>query len=296
MSTYCHNVSLVLSGGGARGYAHIGAIEVLEERGYKICSVCGTSMGALVGGIYCTGQIETVKEWALSLTRRDILSLADWSVGNNHLIKGDKIINRLMQIVPDRPIEELPIPYRAVAADLSTCRELVFSRGSLYRAIRASISIPSFFKPITAGTHLLVDGSVSNPLPLNRIVRQKGDLLFAVDVNAPLSKEVESLQSRAIAYKQGQLSTLWSEKIMRRFTTEHPGSNYFSLLASAFAMMVMRASVQSKKITPPDLCAEMPMNRFGMFEFDRAANIIRAGREAMSAALDTWESKQDPHF
>lgn len=284
------SVALVLSGGGARGYAHIGAIEALEARGYRITSLSGTSMGSLVGGLYCTGHLAEAKAWALTLKRRDMLALADWSVSSNHLVKGDKIMERLMQIAPDQSIESLPIPYRAVAADLTTGREVVFSRGSLYRAIRSSISIPSVFKPVSGCGHLLVDGSVANPLPLNRVVRSPGDLLVAIDVNGPVSEEVEQLKLEAGERRRHTRYAQWGERVLSQLLNSKNGSNYFSLLGSAAAMMVLRLSVMSKKITPPDVYAVIPMNRFGIFEFDQASRIIRAGRQAMDAALDAYEA------
>ena len=118
------NVALVLSSGGARGYAHIGAIEALERRGYRITSIAGTSMGALIGGLYCAGDLQKVKEWMFTLNKRQILSLIDWSLSTNHLVKGERIIDTLKQIVPDINIEQLDIPFRAVAADLQTQREV----------------------------------------------------------------------------------------------------------------------------------------------------------------------------
>lgn len=281
-------VSLVLSGGGARGYAHIGAIEVLEERGYPIRSVSGTSMGALIGGIYCAGRLPQAKAWALTLTRRHVLALADWAVSSNYLVKGDKVMERLSDIVPDQPIEDLPIAYRAVASDLTTCREVVFRRGSLCRAIRASISIPSLFRPVQAGCHLLVDGSVANPLPLNRAVRSEGDLLIAVDVNGPLNEAVEQLKQQASERRGRKMP--WAERVMAQLLAGHIGGNYVSLLTSVSAMMVMRLSVVSRKVTPPDVCATIPMNHFGLLEFDQADRIIRAGRQAMTQALDEWEA------
>ena len=148
------NVALVLSSGGARGYAHIGAIEALEERGYHITAVAGASMGSLIGGMYCLGQLAEVKEWLFSLTRRDVVSLLDFTLSTNSLLKGDKVIRTLKEMVPDTPIESLPIPFRAIAADLVTQREVVFSKGSIYRAIRSSISMPSILKPIKVAHHI----------------------------------------------------------------------------------------------------------------------------------------------
>ena len=135
-------VALVLSSGGARGYAHVGAIKALEERGYRIASVAGASMGALVGGVYCTGKLDELTEWFCKLTKREVLSLIDVSLAKSYVMKGEKLMNTIGTMVNDARIEKLDIPFRAIAADLVTQREVVFSKGSIERAIRSSISMP----------------------------------------------------------------------------------------------------------------------------------------------------------
>lgn len=177
------NVALVLSSGGPRGFAYIGAIEALEEHGYTITSIAGTSIGSLVGGIYAAGKLAEFKEWLYSLNAWEVFSLMDLSIGKNHFVKGERIIEAIMEIVPNVKIEDLPIPYRAVATDLYTGREVVFDHGPLFRAIRASISIPSLFRPVKYGLTTLIDGAIVNCLPLNRVERTEGDLLVAFDVN-----------------------------------------------------------------------------------------------------------------
>ncbi len=142
------DVALVLSSGGPRGWAYIGAIEELESRGYNITSVAGTSIGSLIGGIYAAGKFEDVKEWLFSLDAWKVFNLMDLSLSKNHLVKGDKVIDAIMEIVPNVNIEDLNIPYRAVAADLYTGEEVVFDRGPLFEALRSSISTPSLFRPL----------------------------------------------------------------------------------------------------------------------------------------------------
>ena len=190
------NVALVLSSGGPRGFAYIGAIEALEEHGYTITSVAGTSMGSLVGGIYAAGKLPEFKEWLYSLDAWEVFSLMDLSIGKNHFVKGDKVIDAIMQIVPNVNIEELKIPYSAVATDLYTGREVVFDRGPLFAAIRASISIPSLFRPVKYGLTTLIDGAISNCLPLNRVHRTEGDLLVAFDVNDVNEEEINLILRR----------------------------------------------------------------------------------------------------
>lgn len=189
-------VSLALSSGGPRGFAYIGAIEELTLRGYQIGSVAGTSIGSLVGGIYAAGKLEEFKEWLFALDAWKVFTLMDLSIGKNHLVKGERIIEAMMEIVPDVDIESLPIPFRAVATDLYTGEEVVFDRGKLFEAIRASISIPSLFRPVKHGLTTLVDGCIANCLPLDRVVRSEGDILVAFDVNDVDVAEIRSILAR----------------------------------------------------------------------------------------------------
>ena len=177
------SVALVLSSGGPRGLAYIGAIEVLQSRGYTIHSVAGTSMGSLVGGVFAAGKLAEFKEWITTLDGWKVFSLMDFSLSKNHFVKGDKIMDAIKCIVPDVDIESLEIPYRAVATDISTGEEVVFSSGKLFDAIRASISIPSLFRPVPYGMSMLIDGCMVNCLPLNRVVRSEDDILVAFDTN-----------------------------------------------------------------------------------------------------------------
>ena len=174
--------ALVLASGGSRGLAHIGAIEVLEERGFEITSVAGASMGALVGGLYAAGGLDAFKEWMKTVDRMKVLFLMDFTIGNGGFVKGDKVISELESIIPDKRIEDLDIPFAAVATDIRHRKEAVFDKGSLYDAIRSSISLPSVFTPNRIGNMLLIDGGVVNPIPLNRVARTPGDLLVAVDL------------------------------------------------------------------------------------------------------------------
>ena len=176
-------VALALSSGGPRGFAYIGALEVLAERGYEVTAVAGTSMGALVGGIYAAGHLAEFKTWLLSLNTRKVFSLVDWSLSMSHLVKGEKIIEAIKEVVPDVQIEDMALPFSAIATDLYTGEEVVFDKGDLFSAIRASMSIPSLFKPVQNGATVLIDGHSSNCLPLNRVKRTKGDILVGFDTN-----------------------------------------------------------------------------------------------------------------
>ena len=176
-------VALALSSGGARGLAHIGAIEELEAHGYRITSVAGCSMGALIGGVYAAGKLKEFREWMKTIDRKKMLELTDFSFSLNHIVKGTRIIEAIMEFVPDMAIEDLPIPYCCVATDWKSGREVVFNKGSLFEAIRASISLPSFYEPVQKDGMILIDGGVVNPIPLNRVKRKEGDILVGVDVS-----------------------------------------------------------------------------------------------------------------
>lgn len=290
--SHTRKVALVLSSGGARGYAHIGAIRALLQMGYDITSVAGTSMGALVGGLYCAGKLDEAEQWFKSLTRREVISLTDISLGKNYLVKGERVMHTLEEFAPDRLIEDLAIPFRAVAADLVSQREVVFSKGSLYRAMRASISMPSVFKPIKIAHHVLVDGGMVNPLPLNRAPRTEGDLLVSVNVSAPASMEIEEEREiKRQRERQGRSILLSLQRFISSFVPDKVTSNYLTLMSSAISLQIQRNTVMAQKLTPPDVAINIPMNRFGVFDFDRAEEIIQTGYELTLKALKEWEGK-----
>ncbi len=177
-------ISLVLSSGGAKGYAHIGVIKALEEEGYKIVSVAGTSMGALVGGLYAAGKLDEAYDWLRGIDNWEVFKLADLkNISKSGLINGEYIFEELHRIVGDVKIEDLRIPFCAVAADLDSGEEVVFRKGRLVDAIRASISLPLFFSPYAIKKKRFVDGGVVNGLPLNRIAHVEGSRLMAVNLD-----------------------------------------------------------------------------------------------------------------
>ena len=192
------DVALVLSSGGPRGFAYIGAIEELESRGYNITSVAGCSIGSLVGGIYAAGGLQDFKKWLFRLDNSRLMSLLDVSLSKSYLVKGDKVISAIKEVVPDVNIEDLRIPYAAVATDLYTGEEVVFREGKLFDAIRASISIPSLFRPVTYGRHKLIDGGAVNTAPFSIVRRNGHDILVSFDVNRldsnKIAKNLEDLQ------------------------------------------------------------------------------------------------------
>jgi len=197
-------VSLVLGSGGARGYAHIGAIEELRAQGFDIRSVAGSSMGALVGGIYAGGKLDAYRDWARALQRLDVLRLLDWTFSGGGFIKGDRVIEQIKSLIGDIRIEDLPISYTAVAVDLYAQREVWFSRGPLFDAIRASIAIPTVFRPHHYEGRTLVDGGLLNPVPITPTLRDLTDCTIAIDVNAPAESLSAAATTPALAVASGE--------------------------------------------------------------------------------------------
>lgn len=175
-------VALVLGSGGARGYAHIGVIEVLEEQGYEIIAIAGCSMGALVGGIYAAGKLQAYKDWVTGLSQFDLFKLLDFSLSSPGAIRGEKIFAVVDKMLEKVRIEDLPIAYTAVATDLLAHKEVWFQEGSLSRAIRASVAIPSFFTPVMIGGRVLVDGALLNPLPIIPTIAAHADMILGVNL------------------------------------------------------------------------------------------------------------------
>lgn len=278
------DVALVLSGGGARGYAHIGAIEVLQEHCYNITSVAGTSMGALVGGLFAAGKLEELKDIVLNVSKRQIFSLVDVSIGLDHIATAEKLRKLLDDMTSGKNIEDLPIPFCCSASDLVSGREHIFRSGSLSEAIRASISIPGVFSPVRINDEVLVDGSVHNTLPLNRVERHKNDLLVAVNVSGPDNNFQPPKPKATTAKEQG---TLWGKvKEKLPFLNMQLSDNYLKVTFRVAQLSVQNNTQMALALTPPDICMNMPMDSFGLMEFDRGREIIDYGRREMEKTLE----------
>ncbi|WP_315809353.1 patatin-like phospholipase family protein [Pseudomonas sp. C9-3] len=176
-------IALVLGSGGARGYAHIGVIEEIERRGYEVVCIAGCSMGAVIGGIYAAGKLGEYRDWVESLDYLDVLRLLDVSFRLG-AIRGERVFGKIHELLGEINIEDLPIPYTAVATDLTNQQEIWFQEGCLHQAMRASAAIPSLFTPVMQGTRMLVDGGLLNPLPIVPVVSTHADLIVAVNLNA----------------------------------------------------------------------------------------------------------------
>ncbi len=280
------NVALALSSGGARGLAHIGAIEELEAQGYHISSIAGCSMGALIGGVYAAGKLNEFREWMKTIDRKKMLGLIDFSLSLNHLVKGTRIIEAIMEFVPDVNIEDLPIPYCAVATDLKAGREVMFRKGSLFKAIRASISLPSFYEPVKRNDMILIDGGIINPLPLNRVKRQAGDMLVGVDVSGHDYKAQWDELQRLTAIQKHDKSL--KTKILDMLIPDDIEFNYYTVLSRASSLMIRQNSILMTRLMNPDILIDIQMNRYGTFDFDKSEKLIAIGRQKAAAAIDRY--------
>ena len=282
------DVALVLSSGGARGLAHIGVIEELESQGYHITSIAGCSMGALIGGVYAAGKLPEFREWMKTIDRKKMLELTDFSFSLNHLVKGTRIIKAIMEFVPDVPIEHLPIPYCAVATDWKAGREVVISKGSLFEAIRASISLPSFYEPVRRDDMILIDGGVVNPIPLNRVKRHPGDLLVGVDVSGHDYKAQWEKQHRQAEIQKHDKSL--KAKLLDMITPDNIDFNYYTLLSRTSSIMIRQNSLLMAQLTKPDLLIDIQMSRYGSFDYDKSEQLITVGHNKARKALETLEA------
>jgi NTE family protein len=283
------DIALALSSGGARGLAHIGVIEELEAQGYHITSMAGCSMGALIGGVYAAGKLEEFRDWMKTIDKKKMLELTDFSLSLNHLVKGTRIIKAIMEFVPDVRIEDPPIPYCAVATDWISGREVVIDKGSLFEAIRASISLPTFYEPVRRDGMILIDGGVVNPIPMNRVQRHEGDLLVGVDVSGHDYKaQWEKMQKQA--EKQKHDKSL-KAKLLDMIIPDNIEFNYYTLLSRTSSIMIRQNSLLMAQLTKPDILIDIQMSRYGSFDYDKSERLINIGRNKARKSLAAIQSQ-----
>jgi NTE family protein len=212
-----------------------------------------------------------------TIDKKKIHQLYDFSFSLNHIVKGDRIMKALKQIVPDKNIENLSIPYCAIATDAVSGKEVIFRKGSMYQAIRASISIPVFFNPVRQGERMYLDGGLVNPLPLNRLKRDKKALLVAIDVSGH-DYEGEVMMNRII--RQRNLDHSFALSILNKMLPHDLDLdlNYITLLNRTTSIMIHQNTKLALKVTPPDIYVEIPMSRYSTFDFDKSERLIAIGR------------------
>lgn len=290
-------VSLVLSSGGARGLAHVGVIEELERRGYQIGEIAGCSAGALVGGMFSAGRMPEFKDWICNLDRIDVFSLMDFTFSSRGFIKGEKVYNALKKVVPDCQIEDLPIPFSCNAVEVHTGKEYVFRKGSLYKAIRASGSIPSVFLPAKIEKNHFIDGGVLNPVPISLLSDPEETLVVVVDVNG-LENEFIPPPKKDESGKQFISLPSWLKDYqskMRQFFPDEKKSDsktsYSSLdlVTRSFDLLQDRFCELLLERYPVDVKIKISRKQAGTLEFHRSAEMIEIGRLKAKEALDQLE-------
>lgn len=275
-------IALVLSSGGARGIAHLGVIDILEEKGYEIVSIVGCSMGSLVGGMYASGNYTQFKEWILSMTKGKMLKLADPDVNTSYVVKGDLLMKEMKSLMPDCRIEDCKIPFAAVTTDIRNEKEILINSGSLYDAIRASISIPIFFKPVKNEDMLLMDGALVNPLPMNHVIRNGADKVIAVNVTARSNAEfIPQLQ------RTGKLDESFPFGRKNPFILS--GATLHREVLAVIQMMLISNGELMAQQYPSDLMLELPASSFQCFDFFKAKEIYEVGRRLMTEQLEALE-------
>lgn len=282
------DVALALSSGGARGLAHIGVIEELEAQGYRITSIAGCSMGALIGGVYSTGKLPEFREWMKTVDRKKMLELTDFSLSLNHIVKGNRIIEAIMEFVPDMAIEDLPIPYCAVATDWKAGCEVVLNKGSLFEAIRASISLPSFYEPVQRDGMILIDGGVINPIPMNRVKRKEGDILVGVDVSGHDYKAQWEKMNK-LTQMQKHDSSL-KAKLLDLIVPDNIEFNYYTLLSRTSSLMIRQNSILMAQLMKPEILVDIQMSRYTTFDFDKSEKLIAIGRQKTMHAINNYKT------
>lgn len=288
-------VALALGAGGAKGLAHIGAIEEIKAQGFEITAIAGTSMGALIGGVYAMGKLDVYRNWVCTLARLDVFKLLDWTFSGGGLIKGERIIGTLRELIGDTCIEELPLVFTAVATDLDREREVWLTRGSLFDAIRASIAIPTVFRPHHIDGRRLVDGALLNPVPVTPLIRNPADYLFAISVDGPAQAAPVAVDDSAA--DEGGFGQRVGEFFGRLLPhsegkPREPGA--LELLNQSMDLMQANLSRMRMAAYEPDLLIQLPRNISTAYEFYRARELIEHGREQAREALANWPRRGTP--
>lgn len=301
-------VALALGSGGARGYAHLGVVQVLQEQGYAVSAVAGTSMGAVVGGVLAAGRLDEFTEWALSLKQRDVLRMLDLKLGRPGAIAADRLLDSLEPILGDLMIEDLPIPFTAVATDLGARREVWFQRGPLRSAIRASIAIPGLFTPVMINGRLLVDGGLMNPVPVDPIAASPAELTVAVSLSGARRHRESAAPTRESAAPQRFEE--WRGRLRRTVASvtgrDHDGADddaardpidltgpeplpedlrLVDVTAQSFEAMQGLIARYRMAALPADLVIDVPVDAARTMDFHRAADLIEIGRTLTLKAL-----------
>ena len=291
-------VSLVLGSGGARGLAHIGVIRSIERRGWRIGTLAGSSMGALIGGFRAAGKLDDYADWVQELTEFNVLRYLDIAWGGAGMLKGEMLMDTLESFVGRHRIEDLPIPLTIVATDVVSRKEVWLNRGDLFDAIRASIAVPTVFTPHRVNGRLLLDGGILNPVPIAPTLRDATDAIIAVSLSGvprqlgQASRPRERKEEHRNGYRQA-IERFIDNLQARLGIGQDSDAEKLSLSmveAALFSLDAMQASIARCMLAayPPDLLIELPVDTCAAHEFYRAREVIEIGEEAADRALDRF--------
>jgi NTE family protein len=297
-------IGLVLGSGAARGFAHIGVMRVLQKHGIVPDIIVGTSMGALVGGCYAINQLDTLEEWARSLTRRRIIAYLDVTIGGAGIIGGSRLASRLEQSIGDVGIEDLPIRFAAIATEIGTGHEVWLTRGSLVLALRASYALPGIFSPVHLGGRWLADGALVNPVPVSAARALGARVVIAVNMDADRFGRGATIASHGAEPSDGHAATTTTatprngfsrlrnifsaERALRRQIVAGEARPSFStVMIESFNIMQDRLTRMRLAGDPPDIHITPRIGGVGFLDFHRAAEAIAIGAAATEKAIDT---------
>jgi NTE family protein len=291
-------VGLVLGSGSARGWSHIGVIKCLEQEGIPVDLVCGCSMGAVVGGSYAAGILSSLEELAREFSWLDFLKFLDVSLSRRGLLEGNHITDFFRQKISDTAIEDLSIPYGAVAVDLYTGKEVCFRKGPLIEAMRASFSLPGLFIPFNRDNQWFIDGGLVNPVPVSLCRSMGADVIIAVNLNQGIIGKnlfrksgrngTKLLQEKFIEVFDHDFITAYFPFIKRAWKNETTGTkapNMFEVMANAIYIMQDRITRQRLLADPPDILISPRLADVALLEFHRANIAISEGQRAAQDAI-----------
>lgn len=278
-------VGLALGSGAARGWAHVGVIRALEQAGIRPDLVCGTSIGALVGAVYAGGELDRFEQWLLGMRVKDVVGLADVSLASG-MLKGERLMEFFRGRFIKHPIENLSLPFAAVATDLRTGAEVWLRDGSAIDAVRASIALPAVFTPVLHDGRTLVDGGLVNPVPVSLARAMGADVVIAVDLSSEMLDHhlTKDTGDEAGGHSIGDWIRRLQENLAGRLSADSPDESRLpamrDVVASSINIMQVRIARSRLAGDPPDVVVSPRLGRFGLFDFHRASDAIAEGRRA----------------
>jgi NTE family protein len=279
-------VGLALGSGSARGWAHVGVIRALEQAGIRPDLVCGTSIGALVGAAYAAGELERLEQWVLGLGFKNVVAFMDVSLSSG-LLKGERLMDFFRRNFVDRPLEELAMPFAAVATSLRTGAEVWLRQGSTLEAVRASIAVPGLFAPALREGSVLVDGGLVNPVPVSLARAMGADVVIAVDLGSDILERPRRAHpaSEAPAGEVGEWLRKLQGNLGALIPAHSPGEpkmpSMLDVLTTSINIMQVRISRSRMAGEPPDLVVAPRLAHFGLLDFHRAKEAIEEGKRAV---------------